>query len=197
MSLLFIGVFTKNFVKYHQIYIRYHLNIGTRELSKTTLPTTNYSPTLNQTSSALNIRHATERDLALLRVLDNIRKAVKDRKVTLLTLFEFSKTFDCIPYKKVLLKVRRYNPSNAAIKWLRSYLIDSYEIVIDNKGNICSWHRVSGSRQGSEIGPFLFVLFINDLPDVLFLSNHMIYADDTQIYYHFFSSEIHHSCYAA
>ena len=34
---VFIRICTKNFVKYHQIHIRYHLNIGTRELSKTTL----------------------------------------------------------------------------------------------------------------------------------------------------------------
>ena len=51
--------------------------------------------------------HSTQ--TALLGVLDDIRKAVDQRKVTLLTLFDFSKAFDCIPHKKLLIKMRKYS----------------------------------------------------------------------------------------
>ena len=114
-------------------------------------------------------------------MLDNICNALEDRKVTLLTLFDFSKAFDCIPHKKLLLKLRRYNLTDAAIGWLHSYLIDRYQTVFDDNGNTCSWYRVSsGVPQGSMLGPLLFALFMNDLPDVLISSNHIIYTDDTQ-----------------
>ena len=113
--------------------------------------------------------------------------------MTLLTLFDFSKAFDFIPYKKLLLKLRRYNLSDAEIKWLHSYLIDHYQTVIDDNGNMCSWYRVSdGMPQGIVLGRLLSSIFINDLPDLLSLSNHLIYANDTKIYYHFLPSQINH-----
>ena len=81
-------------------------------------------------------------------VLDNIHRAVKDRKVNLLPLFKFWKAFDCIPHKKLLLKLRnknngeqisksllslrKYNSSDLAITWLHNYLIDRHQTVIDD-----------------------------------------------------------------
>ena len=63
---------------------------------------------------------------ALLGVFDDIRKAVGMRKVTLLTLFDFSKAFDCIPHKKLLSKIRKYNISDNDIEWFYSFIYLEY-----------------------------------------------------------------------
>ena len=64
--------------------------------------------------------------MRLLGALDDIRKAVDIRKVTLLTFFDFSKAFDCIPHKKLLSKIRKYNISDNDIEWFYSFIYLEY-----------------------------------------------------------------------
>jgi hypothetical protein len=54
-------------------------------------------------------------------------------------------------------------------------------------GYLSSWLEVlSGIPQGSVLGPILFVIFINDLPDMIRSTAH-IFADDTKVYRKSFS----------
>ena len=71
--------------------------------------------------------HSTQ--TALLGVLDNIPKVVEDCKVTLLILLGFSNAFDCIPHKELRLNLCKYNLSDSATTWLRSYLISRHQTI--------------------------------------------------------------------
>ena len=124
-------------------------------------------------------------------MLEDVRHAIDDRMLTILILFDFSKAFDSIPHSRLLVKLRALSMSNHALRWFFDYHTDRLQAVIDEGGSIAEWLRAStGVPQGSVLGPLLFAIYINDLPAVLSFVRLMIYADDTQVYAHFFPADI-------
>jgi len=68
------------------------------------------------------------------------------------------------------------------LKWFRSYLSDRYQRVIIS-GVQSDWVSVpSGVPQGSILGPSLFLMFVNDIPDCFQSSNCLLYADDLKVF---------------
>ena len=65
--------------------------------------------------------------------------------------------------------------------WLRGFLSNHYQRVILN-GSFSSWCAVtSGVPQGSVLGPLLFTLYINDIPNIVH-TNLSFFADDSKVY---------------
>ena len=144
---------------------------------------------LYHSQAAYRSGHSTQ--TALLRLTDDVRKAVDEYKLTILVLFDLSKAFDSIPHNRLIMKLRDLNLSNDALKWFHSYLKDRSQAVADGEGGTSSWLKVScGVPQGSILGSPLFSIYINDLPKVLKHSKCILYADDSQIYHHCTLSDI-------
>ena len=125
-------------------------------------------------------------------VLEDVRQAIDDERLTILILFDFSKAFDSISHACLLAKLRALNMSDRALRWFFSYLADRIQAIIDYGGPISDWLRASsGVSQGSVLSAVLFAIYINDLPAALSFARVMIYDDDTQVYLHFLPPTIH------
>jgi len=94
---------------------------------------------------------------------------------------DFRKAFDTVPHTRLLQKLERYGVVGDLRNWIGNFLSQRKQRVVVN-GEFSSWKEVkSGIPQGSVLGPILFVIYINDLPEAI-SSEVKIFADDSKIF---------------
>jgi hypothetical protein len=119
--------------------------------------------------------------LQLLEVLDKWTEALDNGHYVDCIYMDFQKAFDKVPHNRLLEKIKSYGIVGPTLNWIKDFLKNRTQKVMVN-GAGSEWENVtSGIPQGSVLGPILFVIYINDLPDTV-ESDSYLFADDTKIF---------------
>ena len=95
---------------------------------------------------------------------------------------DFAKAFDSVPHERLFVKLDSLGIQGDILKWIKSFLRGRTQCV-NVDGELSRWLEVlSGIPQGSVIGPILFIIFINDMPEKVKFNMCKLFADDCKLY---------------
>jgi len=119
---------------------------------------------------------------AITRFTTDTVRALDKKQSTLAVYLDLSKAFDTINHIILLNKLEYYGIRGTALAWFKSYLENRSQFVEFNnhQSDVCNYN--CGVPQGSILGPLLFIIYTNDIPNNLNNVKTILFADDTTIY---------------
>ena len=125
-------------------------------------------------------RNRSSESQLLLRTNDFAKTLHKIRQTDVI-IMNFSKAFDVVPHNKLLLKLDHYGIHGQTANLVSNFLMQRKQRVVIGGENSDSVRVQSGVPQGTVLGPLLFLIYNNDLPDNI-TSTVRLFADDCVLY---------------
>ena len=121
----------------------------------------------------------------LLTVFEDWTKALEDRSVSVDVIYlNIQKAFDTVPHTRLLKRLSDSGIRGNLLHWLRSFLVERSQKVFINGSTSTTIKVKSDVPQGSVLGPFLFLVYINPMIDAVLqtgVTGVAVFADDSKI----------------
>ena len=118
-------------------------------------------------------------DQILLFAVDKIVNALDCGSVVCAAFLDLRKAFDSLDHVTLLHRIQELGVYNVELWWFQNYLSDRYQRVRCGD-SFSDWGAVKGGiPQGSALGPLLFLIYVNDMPDQVQHGVLLQFADDT------------------
>ena len=133
------------------------------------------------TDNQSGFRHKDSTVNQLIIIYDTIMNSLDSGKDVRFVFCDVSKAFDRVWHLGLIYKLQKYGVKGKLLNWFESYLSDRKQRVCMN-GYTSNWKSINAVvPQGSILGLYLFLLFVNDNVDVV-SNNIKLFADDTSLY---------------
>ena len=113
-------------------------------------------------------------------MLDTIYTNFENKIYSDVAYLDLNKAFDSVDHNILLSKLQSMGITGQLLAWLEAYLADRQQLVSIHGEFSGLLPVTSGVPQGSLLGPLLFSVYINDLPDSVHLTKPLLFADDSK-----------------